>query len=188
MFGVLAGTWLHTHWPAYTMIVPILFLMWIVWVDFRTPIADARELDLLGDPELKALGIMHSLLPKELGIYRMGPHLQRHGARPPDFAAWVERLPERWRVIILALTPLVRFSPNSLMDMEAAYERLRRSGRRLIVCGITPVQYRLLEEAGMVERLGAENVCPDLEFAVAQGIEMLGGGRMTNDEIRMTSQ
>jgi uncharacterized membrane protein YoaK (UPF0700 family) len=173
VLGVVVGTWLYMRWPSLAMLLPIAFLLWIVWVDYRTPIADARELDLLGDPELKAYGIVHSLLPEGLGIYRIGPHRQHHAARPPDFSAWVDRLPERWRVIILALTPLVKITDNALLDLDRACDRLRASGRRLIICGITPTQYKLLDAAGIVDKLGAENVCPDLEFAVAQGIEML---------------
>jgi hypothetical protein len=173
VLGVLIGTWLYIRWPSLAMILPILFLLWIVWVDYRTPIADARELDLLGDPELKALGIVHSLLPKDLGIYRIGPRLQHHAARPPDFSAWVDRLPDRWRVIILALTPLVKLTDNALIDLDRAHDRLRRTGRQLVICGITPAQYKLLDTAGLVDKLGAENVCPDLEFAVAQAFEML---------------
>jgi hypothetical protein len=151
-------------------------------MDYRKPIADARELDLLGDPELKAYGILHSLLPKELGIYRIGPHLGTHGAHrvsDPDFQTWVDRLTPRWKVVILAMTPLVRLSENSLMALEEAMGRIRAGGRRLIICGITPGQYRLLDGAGIVDKLGAGNVCPDLEFAVAQGIEMLGLGEGT---------
>jgi SulP family sulfate permease len=158
------------------MVLPILFLLWIVWVDYRTPIADARELDLLGDPELKAYGIVQSLLPKNLGIYRIGPRLQHHAARPPDFAAWVDRLPDRWRVVILALTPLVKLEDNALIDLDRAADRLHRAGRRLIICGITTIQYKSLDGAGIVDKLGAENVCPDLEFAVAQGVAILGAG------------
>ncbi|MDB5318430.1 MAG: putative transrane protein [Phycisphaerales bacterium] len=173
LLGVLLGTWAYKQWPSYAMIAPIAFLLWIVWVDYRKPIADARELDLLGDPELKAYGILHSLLPKDLGIYRIGPHLHANRVSDPDFQTWVERMPERWKVVILALTPLVRLTSNALMDLDAAYERLRGNGRRLIICGITPSQYKLLDGSGMVDKLGAENVCPDLEFAVAQGIEML---------------
>jgi hypothetical protein len=119
---------------------------------------------------------VHSLLPKELGIYRVGPHLQAGPgrARAPDFSAWVERVQPRWRVVILALTPLVSLSGNALMDLDAAYERLRGGRKRLIICGVTAQQYKLLDEAGLVDKLGAGNVVPDLEFAVAQGIEMLG--------------
>ena len=177
LLGVVVGTLTYTRWPSYAMAGPILFLLWIVWMDYRKPIADARELDLLGDPELKAYGILHSLLPKELGIYRIGPHLGTHGAHrvsDPDFQTWVDRLPARWKVVILAMTPLVRLSDNSLMALEEAMGRIRAGGRRLIICGITPGQYKLLDGAGIVDKLGAANVCPDLEFAVAQGIEMLG--------------
>jgi uncharacterized membrane protein YoaK (UPF0700 family) len=176
LLGVVIGSWAYWRWPAYAMGFPIAFLLWIVWQDYRKPIADTRELDLLGDPELRAFGIVHSLLPKELGIYRVGPHIQAGPARAraPDFTAWVERVQPRWRVIILALTPLVSLTGNALLDLDAAYERLRGERRRLIICGITPAQYKLLDEAGIVDKLGPANVCPDLEFAVAQGIEMLG--------------
>jgi uncharacterized membrane protein YoaK (UPF0700 family) len=186
LFGVLAGSWAYAHWPTYAMAGPIVFLLWIVWVDFRKPIADTRELDLLGDPELKAYGIVHSLLPKELGIYRVGPHVQhaRGRERDPDFGTWVDRLPGRWRVVILALTPLARLSGNSLMALEAAYERLRGDGRKLIVCGITQVQYRLMDGAGLVDRIGAANVCPDLEFAVARGIEVLGADVGEREDVK----
>lgn len=173
VLGVLIGTWAYQHWPAYSMALPVVFLLWIVWMDWRKPIADAKELDLLGDPELKALGIVHSLLPRDLGIYRMGPHIGQHAA-PPDFGSWAERLPERWNVVILALTPLVRLTGNSLLDLEAAVDRLVKEGKRLIICGIAPVQYRQMEESGLLEKLGAENVCPDLEFAVARAVEVRG--------------
>jgi uncharacterized membrane protein YoaK (UPF0700 family) len=173
LLGVVIGTGLYMRWPSVAMVLPITFLLFIVWVDYRTPIADARELDLLGDPELKAYGIVHSLLPKDLGIYRIGPHLQHRAARPPDFSMWAERLPERWRVIILALTPLVKITDNALLDLDRACDRLRGTDRRLIICGITPAQYKLLDVAGIVDKVGTENVCPDLEFAVAQGIAAL---------------
>jgi uncharacterized membrane protein YoaK (UPF0700 family) len=177
LLGVLIGSFAYMRWPSLAMLPPLLFLMWIVFMDWYKPIADAKELDLLGDPELKAYGIVHSLLPKELGIYRIGPHLHAGGrVGTPDFSAWVERVPARWKVIILAMTPLVRLTGNSLLDLEAAYERLRGSGRKLVICGITTSQYRQLDGAGLVDKLGSANVCPDLEFAVARGIEELGAG------------
>lgn len=174
VLGVMIGTWLYYRWPFYSMALPILFLLWIVWMDWRKPIADARELDLLGDPELKAYGIVQTLLPRDLGIYRIGPQLGQHAA-PPDFGAWAERLPARWKVIILALTPLVRLTPNSLLDLLASIDKLQNEEKHLIICGITAVQYKQLEEEQIIEKLGAENVCPDLEFAVARAVQLLPG-------------
>jgi hypothetical protein len=176
LFGVVAGTLAYSHWPAYSMCAPILFLMWIVWMDWRKPIADARELDLMGDPELRALGIVHSLLPKELGIYRIAPRLGHHKESVPDFAGWVDRLPERWRVIVVALTPLVKLSGNTLLDLDAAVTRLHAGEKKLILCGVTTKQYKEMERTGLLAKIGEANVCPDLEFAVAMGLEMLGPG------------
>ena len=172
VFGVVAGTVAYTWATDYAMAAPVVFLMFIVWMDWRKPIADARELDLMGDPELRALGIVHSILPKELGIYRVHPKLG-HKESVVDFAGWVDRLPERWRVVILALTPLVRLSGNAAMELEAAVDRLAAGGRKLILCGVVAKQYKELERSGLLEKIGAENVCPDLEFAVALGVEAL---------------
>ncbi|HYE19870.1 MAG TPA: YoaK family protein [Tepidisphaeraceae bacterium] len=182
LLGVVVGTLLYVRWPGYVMILPVGFLLFIVVMDFVKPIADARELDLLKDSELKAFGIVQSLLSKELGIYRMGPYTTHGGAghkgplkmSQPDFAGFVDRLHARWRVVILALTPLVRLSPNSLMELADAVGRMRKDGRKLIVCGITPVQWKALDKAGVLDELGEENVCPDLEFAVARAVEVLG--------------
>jgi hypothetical protein len=170
LFGVVAGTLAYTNAPQYAMAAPVLFLMLIVWMDWRKPIADARELDLMGDPELRALGIVQSLLPKELGIYRVHPKLANRES-VVDFAGWVDRLPEHWRVVILALTPLVRVSGNAALDLDAAVDRLAAEGKRLILCGVVAKQYKELERAGLLGKIGAENVCPDLEFAVALGVE-----------------
>lgn len=172
LFGVAAGALTYGKWPTVALAAPICFLLFIVWQDWHKPIADARELDLLGDPELKALGLVQSLLPPELGIYRISPHLA-HRQSVPDFSHWVDRLPDRWRVVILALTPLVRLTDNALLDLEAACARLRADGRSLVVCGVTPVQYKAMEKAGLVDQLGDLNVCPDLEFAVARALELL---------------
>jgi uncharacterized membrane protein YoaK (UPF0700 family) len=172
VFGVVAGTLAYSYATHYAMSAPVLFLMFIVWMDWRKPIADTRELDVMGDPELRALGIVHSILPKELGIYRVHPKLTNKES-VVDFAAWVDRLPEHWRVIILAITPLVRVSGNAAMDLEAAIDRLHGKGKTLILCGVVSRQYKQLEKSGLLEKIGAENICPDLEFAVALGVEAL---------------
>src|SRR5207247_3221318 len=58
------GTVMYTHWAVASLLVPVMFLMWIVYTDWRSPIADIRELDLLNDPELRLQGIISKLLPR----------------------------------------------------------------------------------------------------------------------------
>jgi uncharacterized membrane protein YoaK (UPF0700 family) len=171
LFGVVAGTYVFEHWPRIVMAPPVAFLLWIVFMDWWRPIADVREIDLLGDPDLKAAGIVHTLLPPELGIYRLAP--QHHFSRPPSFQAWAERVHPRARVVILALAPTIRFTDNAVLDLSAASERLRAGGRQLVLCGVTPAQYAMLESEGLMQKIGWENFTPDLEFAISRAVDLL---------------
>ena len=160
-------------WGEVALAFPVGFLIWILYVDWRKPIADVREIDLMGDPELKVLGILKPLLPPELGIWRVSGRSHREMHRAPDFEIWASRVPRRWRVIILALSPLTHFDANAVLDLKAAIASLRRSGRRLVLSGITPRQYRMLVDAQIGSIMNLENICPDLEFAVARGIDLV---------------
>ena len=126
LFGASAGTFVFLHFPGLSLLAPVSFLCWISFIDWRMPIAGVRELDLMGDSELKLLGIMKSLLPPELGIWRVSCRQDHIWHKAPDFAQWAEKIPARWRVIILALSPLTRFEPNSVLDLEATLEKLHQ--------------------------------------------------------------
>jgi hypothetical protein len=82
----------------------------------------------------------------------------------------VERLPEHWRVVILAVSPMTHFDKEESLDLLAALQKLRASGRDLVICGVTRSQFKVLSEAGLTETLGLENICPDLDMAIARGI------------------
>jgi uncharacterized membrane protein YoaK (UPF0700 family)/anti-anti-sigma regulatory factor len=173
LLGALIGTLCFLKWHAPAMVLPIAFLGWIVVVDWHKPIADVREIDLLGDPELKLLGILKPLLPPELGIWRVAGRKEHKMHRAPDFGSWSQRVPGHWRVIILALSPLIYFDSNAVLDLKNSIDGMHRTGRRLILSGITPRQYRLLIDAGIEKVMNLENICPDLEFAVARGIDLV---------------
>jgi hypothetical protein len=173
LFGATVGTLIFSKFPALCLMLPVSFLGFIIGVDWFKPIADVKELDLLGDSELKVLGIVKSLLPPELGIWRISPRRNHKWHRAPDFLQWAEKIPARWRVVILALSPLTRFDNNAILDLESALKKLHDEGRKLILSGITHAQYRNLMDHGIGRSMDAENLCPDLEFAVARGIDLV---------------
>jgi anti-anti-sigma regulatory factor len=173
LFGAVAGTLVFNRFSGLCLLVPVAFLGWIIFVDWRTPIADVKELDLMADAELKLLGIMKPLLPAELGIWRISCRQNHEWHRAPDFQQWADRIPARWRVVILALSPLTRFEANAVLDLESALKKLHAEGRKLILSGITPGQYRNLMDLGIGRTMDTENLCPDLEFAVARGIDLV---------------
>ena len=173
IFGAGVGTFGYLHYPSLALLLPVAFIGWIILMDWWKPIAGVKELDLLGDPELRAYGIVKALLPAELGLFRLTHHRSDRAHRPPDFAAWMELLPHRWRVIILAVSPLTYFNENSALALRDVTEQLHASGRDLIISGITRTQYKTLVHNGLLDALEAENLCPDLEFAIARGIDLL---------------
>src|SRR5437773_6703757 len=120
LFGVVAGTLAWAYVPGYALLAPIVFLLWIIILDWRKPIADVRELDLLSDPDHKGYGELRSILPPELGIYRLIHHRRDRVHHAPDFQLWADRLPRQWRVVILAVSPLTHFDREEAMNLQAA--------------------------------------------------------------------
>jgi uncharacterized membrane protein YoaK (UPF0700 family)/anti-anti-sigma regulatory factor len=173
IIGAVMGTWLYVNYAAAAMLLPVAFIGWIIFMDWWKPIAGVKELDLLSDPELRAYGIVKALLPPELGLYRLTHHRGDRAHRPPDFLQWMEHVPDHWRVIILAVSPLTYFDENAALSLREAIERLKADERELIISGITASQYKLLARSGVLEVTDPENFCPDLEFAIARGIDLL---------------
>jgi uncharacterized membrane protein YoaK (UPF0700 family) len=177
LFGVAVGTIAFEHLPRYAMLAPVWFLLWITYVDYRKPIADVRELDLLRDPEMTSqYGTLKALLPPELGIYRLTHHRKTAKHHAPDFGLWVDRLPEHWKVIILAVSPLTHFDADAVLDLAAAVQKLRGQQRDLIICGITRPQFKILYAGDFPTTLGLENFAPDLDLALARAMNILAEG------------
>ncbi len=172
-FGAVAGTVLYTHWAQISLLIPVAFLMWIVWGDWRKPIADIRELDLLNDPELRLQGIISKLLPPDVVLYRAS--CRRDGAphRAPDFQVWLDRVADNVQVVVLAVSPLTKFDANAVLDLEAAVNRLHGAGKKLVLSGITTHQFKALDALGVARMMDINNLCPDLEFAIARAMAVL---------------
>jgi uncharacterized membrane protein YoaK (UPF0700 family) len=173
LVGVVAGTLAWAYLPDYALLAPVAFLLWIIVVDWRKPIADVRELDLLSDPDHPGYGELRSLLPPELGICRLTHHRRDAIHHAPDFQQWVDRLPRHWRVVILAVSPLTHFDKDEALDLLAAAQKLRAEHKDLVVCGVNRGQFKVMREAGAADALGLENFCPDLDLAIARAMNRL---------------
>ena len=129
-------------------------------------------------------GIVKSLLPEGLGIWRV--LCKQHGKwhKAPDFEHWAEIMPRQWRVIVLSLSPLTRLDGNALLNLAAAARQLQTQGRRLVLAGVTQAQYRTIDASEASRLIGPENLCPDLEFGIVRGIELIRAGDEGEDRVR----
>jgi len=174
-FGAVIGCIAYGYLAGRALCAPACFLLWIVYVDLRTPIADVREMDLLNDPELKLHDLVNQLLPRDVFLYRIGCARGNLAHRAPDFQFWLDRIPDNCRVVVLAISPLTRFNSNAVLDLEAAVAKLHARSRKLIISGVTPIQFKTLNALGIARMMDVDNLCPDLEFAIARAIALAPG-------------
>jgi hypothetical protein len=197
--GTLAYGGLPTVLPGwglerFAMFPPVLFLVWLVYVDAVSPVAEIEPSRLAGDATLD--------LPAGLGLYRLkrddaraGRGPARFGARArgrefhrlPDLLLWADRLPREKRVVILDLSDAVEIDDDAAAQFRAVLERFRREGREMVLTGLTTAQWRALRRAagataspsgdqgrGTPEGgLDADSLCPDVELAIARGLNLL---------------
>lgn len=151
----------------WVMFPPVMFLAWIIYQDVTRPIVEIEPSDLVSNRELG--------LDERLAVFHLRRDRERHGKvhRMPNLLAWAERLPEKTRVVILDLGDVKLLDANSTLEICALLRLTRRQDRELILSGLTGEQFEQLRKAGAGDGLDYEHVCPDLELAIARGVNMI---------------
>lgn len=167
--GAGLGTLAFDEAPRWAMFPPVLFLFWIVYQDVAAPIAEIEVSSVFGTAD-------DLNLPASLGVFHLNKDRSRRGKvhRMPNLLAWIERLPAITRVVVLDLDQVTQLDANAAMELRAALARLQQQGRRMVIAGLNGEQYEQLRRAGAGELLDPMSVCPDLELAVARGLNLLG--------------
>jgi SulP family sulfate permease len=113
-------------------------------------------------------------LPKGVMVYRVFGALLFGAADKLDSV--VRRSNSDTRVVILHLAALTALDGTALRGLETLHAKLRRHGRHLILSGPHTQPYFLMEKAGFLASVGAENIAADLPAAVARAREITGAG------------
>ena len=173
LFGVTAGTVLFEKLGPAALLAPVLFLSFIILRDFFKPIADVREIDPTKDHDLGELATsLKSILPPDVGIFRLAHHRANRQHHAPDFSSWVDRIPTRWRVVILVISPLTHFDTDTAASLLTAAKSLKSHDRTLVISGMNRAQFKALVDCGITRIIEMENFVPDLEFAIARGMNL----------------
>jgi SulP family sulfate permease len=75
-------------------------------------------------------------------------------------------------IVILRLRNMTAIDATGLHALEALSDRLRRSGRALILCGARQQPAEFLEQAEFVRHVGAQNIVPHVEAALTRAKEV----------------
>ena len=145
----------------------LAMLMFIRKVSNTTTVTDARD----DDADEGRLHVLHDKqVPAYVTVFRVyGPLLFGATDSLDAITDHVHRLPQ---VIILKLRHVTAIDATGLRALEDLAERLRTSGRALIVCGAQPQPAALMMSADFHLHVGLANVCPNTSVALARASEL----------------
>ncbi len=161
--GAGLGSWMFAWRLRAAMFPPVLFLLWIIYQDTTTPIA-----------EIQPSTLTISDLPSTLAAFHLRKDHLRAGKpfRIPNLLAWSERLPPETRVVILDVAEIPELNANALLELKVLMQRFADIGRILIIAGMNAAHAEKMMTAAADQPLLAR-ICPDLELAIARGLNFL---------------
>lgn len=132
----------------------------------------ANGRDQAEQEELSVEGPIHHAVPPGVEVYEInGPFFFGVADRLKDTLGQFERAP---RVFILRLRHVPAIDATGMHALEEFAAKCRRSGTRLVLSGLRPQPLAALRQAGLIEKLGAENIVPDIAAALAAAGDSAG--------------
>ncbi len=130
-------------------------------------------------PEYVRAGFAHSLqtnaIPDGVAVFRIhGPFLFGATQKLARIDEEFDSLPP---VVVLRLRNMTAIDATGIQALESLAERLHRSGRHMLVCGMRDQPAKLIAQAEFHELVGERNILPSLEAAVVRAREILAGER-----------
>jgi sulfate permease, SulP family len=117
--------------------------------------------------------LQDKLLPSYVLVLRIhGPFLFGATEKLAEATVDVESLPA---VVILRLRNMTALDATGLHELERLAQRLRDSGRTLLLCGARSQPAQLLRQSPFLQYLGEENMLPHVEAALSRAREVYEG-------------
>jgi len=128
------------------------------------------------DESTETDGPQHTLVGKDIPegvmLYRMFGAFFFGAADKLESA--LQRLKEEPQILILRMRMVLAMDATGLNALEDLYDRLRRKGKHLILSAPHTQPYLVMDKAGFLDQIGRENVCADVDAALARAREILG--------------
>jgi len=86
----------------------------------------------------------------------------------------LNRTKQEPKVLILRMRKVLAMDATGLNALEDLHEKLHGKGGCLLLSGPHTQPYMMMEQAGFIDQLGRDNVCPHIEAALARAREILG--------------
>jgi SulP family sulfate permease len=113
-------------------------------------------------------------IPEDVTIFRIhGPFLF---GTTDKLASAIETAGELPAIVILRLRNMTAIDATGLRAIQDVADRLRGSGRTLLLCGALPQPAHLMEAAEFHRHVGAENILPNVDAALRRASDVRRAG------------
>lgn len=85
----------------------------------------------------------------------------------------LKRMKQEPEVMILRMRKVLAMDATGLNALEDLYDRLRRHHKHLILSGPHTQPLFMMDKAGFLDQLGKENVCTNIDLALARARQIL---------------
>jgi sulfate permease, SulP family len=114
-------------------------------------------------------------IPDYVRIFRIhGPFLFGATEKIEAISDKVNELPP---IVVLRLRNMTAVDATGIKALEDIAEALQKSGRTLILCGAREQPAAVMKKAGFEEHVGEENMCPNVEAALARAKVVYEAGK-----------
>jgi SulP family sulfate permease len=156
---------------------------------FIKRVSDTTQITAV-DESTETEGAHHSLIGKEIPngvmVYRIFGSFFFGAADKLESA--LKRLKQEPDVLILRMRKVLAMDATGLNALEDLCERLRSRNKHLVLSGPHTQPLFMMDKAGFLDRLGRENVCANIDLALARSREILGLPSITSKEPAQTSR
>ena len=141
---------------------------------FIKRVSDTTQITAV-DQTSETEGSHHSLIGKDVPngvmVYRIFGSFFFGAADKLESA--LKRMKQEPDVLILRMRKVLAMDATGLNALEDLYERLRRHNKHLILSGPHTQPLFMMTKAGFLDELGEENVCANIDLALARAREIL---------------
>lgn len=156
---------------------------------FIKRVSDTTQITAV-DQTTETEGAHHSLIGKDIPngvmVYRIFGSFFFGAADKLESA--LKRLKQEPDVLILRMRKVLAMDATGLNALEDLYERLRSHNKHLILSGSHTQPLLMMDKAGFLDRLGRENVCADIDLALARSRALLNPASRINPDTTQQTQ
>ena len=134
----------------------------------------AGEIDPNDESDIQLTEEEHLVIPQDVEVYEInGPYFFGIANKFEDLMANMDDHP-KVRVIRMRRVPFI--DSTGIHNLQSLCEMSSKEGTKIVLSGVTPNVYAVLDHAGMCDFLGKENVCPNINVALDRAAEITKKG------------